>query len=116
MERMRVYLEEEGRRVGLRGIFGQPVTTHTYSQRVQEDFGGRVCGVSLGIAPAGDMKQIVDLRGVQRLSLMLYFKYLDSPSPTPIHVPAHHPAFRQRIYNHLGASADGGRPHAASGR
>jgi hypothetical protein len=92
------------------------VTAHTYSQRVQEDFGGRVCGVSLGIAPAVDMKQIADSRGVQRLSLMLYFKYLDPPSPTPIHVPAHHRAIVQRIYAHLGAPTEGARPHAPSGR
>jgi anti-sigma regulatory factor (Ser/Thr protein kinase) len=116
MERMRVYLEEEGRRVGLRGIFGQPVTAHTYSQRVQEDFGGRVCGVSLGIAPAVDMKQIADSRGVQRLSLMLYFKYLVPPSSAPILVPARHRAMVQRIYAHLGATAEGGRPHAPSGQ
>jgi anti-sigma regulatory factor (Ser/Thr protein kinase) len=116
MERMRVYLEEEGRRVGLRGIFGQPVTTHTYSQRVQADFGGRVCGVSLGIAPAVEMKQIADLRGVQRLSLMLYFKYLDPPTPAPIHVPAHHRAIVQRIYDHHGAPVELARAHAPSGR
>jgi aryl-alcohol dehydrogenase-like predicted oxidoreductase len=42
-----------------------------------------------------DMKQIVDTRGVQRLSLMLYFKYLDPPSPTPIYVPARHRAIVQ---------------------
>lgn len=117
MERMRAFLEDEGRRLGLRGIYGQPVTAHTFSQRVQEDFGGRVCGVSLGIAPAAtEFKRIADAPLAQRLSLMLYFKYLQPPAPTPLHVPVHHRPIVESIYDHLGAPLELASGHAAHRR
>ena len=103
MERMRAVLEDEGRRIGLRGIYGQPVTAHTYSQRVQEDFGGKVCGVSLGIAPAAlEFKHIAGGPLPQRLSLMLYFKYLQPPPLTPLYVPHHHRGIVEVVYGNLG--------------
>jgi len=107
MERMRAFLEDEGRRLGLRGIYGQPVTTHVFSQRVNESFGSRVCAVSLGLAPRS-----VSFKGIQteplpqRESLLLYFKYL-VPAPTAVaYAPAHHRAMLERLYAHLDAPVE----------
>src|SRR5581483_5309529 len=107
MERMRAFLEDEGRRLGLRGIYGQPVTTHVFSQRVNESFGSQVCAVSLGLAPRS-----VSFKGIQteplpqRESLMLYFKYLGPASRVVAYAPAHHRPVLERIYASLGASVE----------
>jgi anti-sigma regulatory factor (Ser/Thr protein kinase) len=115
MEQMRAFLEQEGRRLGLRGIYGQPVTLHTFSQRVQEVFGGRDCGVSLGLIPAVQLKAITDDAAPPRTSVMLYFKYLQPAGTTQVHVPPHHRAMVERIYDQLGAPVELGAasaPHA----
>jgi hypothetical protein len=102
MEQMHACLEREGQRLGLGGIYVQPVTAHTFSQRVQEDFGVRPCGVSLAVWPALVFKQIAEEAEPERSTLMLYYKYLQPPAPTVVHVPAHHRAMVERIYASLG--------------
>ena len=106
MERMHACLLEEGQRLGLRGICVQPVTAHPCSQRVQEEFGGRVCGVSLGVWPALAFKQIGEEVHPRRSTLMLYFNYLRPPEPATVHVPAHHRTMVERIYANLGGSVE----------
>jgi hypothetical protein len=107
MERMRAFLEDEGGRVGLCGIYGQPVTTHVFSQRVNESFGSRVCGVSLGLAPRS-----VSFKGIQteplpqRESVMLYFKYLGPVPGVVVYAPAHHRPALERIYAGLDAPVE----------
>src|SRR5206468_2461571 len=87
---------------GLVGICGQPVTNHTYSQRVQEDYGGRVCGVTLGYEPTSfAFKHLDQAAASQRLSVLLYFKRLARPAPAVVHLPAHHRRMVERIYAHL---------------
>jgi predicted N-acetyltransferase YhbS len=106
MEQMHTYLESEGRRLGLAGIYVQPVTAHTFSQRVQEDFGIRPCGVSLGVWPALVFKQIAEEAHPERSTLMLYYKYLQPPAPAVVHVPAHHRPMLERIYACLGGPVE----------
>jgi anti-sigma regulatory factor (Ser/Thr protein kinase) len=116
MERMRAFLEEEGRKLGLVGIYSQPVTNHVYSQRVNEDFGSHVCGVSLGLAPrAVTFKKIHSEPLPQRETLLLYFKYLGQPATAVVHAPAHHRAMLERIYARLSAPVDFRVPEATSG-
>jgi anti-sigma regulatory factor (Ser/Thr protein kinase) len=102
MERMRAFLEDAGRDCGLIGIYGQPVTNHVYSQRVNESFGSQPCAVSLALAPRS-----LSFRGIQteplaqRESLLLYFKYLLPPSPAVVYAPPRHRALLARIYAKL---------------
>src|SRR5262249_58755199 len=51
LERLRALAEEEAGRLGLQGLVGYPVTTHPFSQRMEEAVGGRLCGVVLGQLP-----------------------------------------------------------------
>src|SRR5688572_27611499 len=102
LERMQACLIEEGQRLGLCGIYVQPVTAHTFTQRVQEHFGVRLCGVSLGVWPALDFKQFAEETHPRRSSLLLYFKYLQPPPLATVHVPARHRAMVERIYANLG--------------
>jgi hypothetical protein len=115
LERMQAGLVEEGRRLGLCGIYVQPVTAHTLTQRVQEHFGVRLCGVSLGVWPALDFKQFAEETHPRRSSLLLYFEYLQPPPPAAVHVPARHRAMVERIYANLGQPVELQRGRAPRG-
>jgi hypothetical protein len=107
MERMRTLLEEEAVRLGLVGVFGQPVTSHTFSQHVNEGFGSRVCGVTLGLVPRSFTCKKTDFEVLQqRESTMLYFKYLRSPGKALVAAPARHSQILGRIYAHLGVEIE----------
>src|SRR5206468_6395203 len=91
LERLRTFAEEEARRIGLAGIVGYPVTTHVFSQRMEESIGAHLCGVALGQMPRSTtFKEIAAEPLPQRVSTMLYFKYLTAPRPTRVHAPPQH--------------------------
>jgi hypothetical protein len=96
LERMRLVLEEEARRRGLRGIFGRTVTNHVFSQKAVERFGEKPCGVSLGRTPRifHNMREPL----TQRMSAVFYFKYLGGSESAPVHLPPRHQEICQRIY------------------
>lgn len=102
MERMRVFLTEEAEKLGLQGIYGQPVTSHVFSQRVNERFGSRVAGITLGLVPRElRFKRIKSEPLPQRETVMLYFKSLGQPRETVIHAPRHHAKMLERLYDNL---------------
>jgi anti-sigma regulatory factor (Ser/Thr protein kinase)/RimJ/RimL family protein N-acetyltransferase len=102
MERMRVFLTEEAEKLGLQGIYSQPVTSHVYSQRVNERFGSRVAGITLGLVPRElRFKKIKSEPLPQRETVMLYFKSLGEPRRAVIHAPGHHRKMLERLYTNL---------------
>ncbi|MBM2811281.1 MAG: N-acetyltransferase protein [Chloroflexi bacterium] len=107
MERMRVFLEEEAERIGLKGVYGLAVTAHVFSQRSDEAFGCKVCGVWLGCAPRTvNFKKIVGEPLPQRGSCMLYYKPIAQVGASPVHLPPQHRAMLERIYAHLDAPVE----------
>jgi hypothetical protein len=96
LEKMRVLLEDEARRLGLIGIFGRTVTNHVFSQKMVERFGERPCGVSLGEAPRSFHAKAQALS--QRMSIVFYFKYLGTVDAVRIHVPPRHHDICRQIY------------------
>ncbi len=116
LERMRAQVEEEGRQLGLVGLFGEPFTTHTYSQRAEEDFGAHVCGVNLADSPRSlHFKHIRSDPLAQRESTLLYFKYLAPPPPATVYAPPRHRAMLERIYAQFGGLPSPGTPAAVTG-
>jgi hypothetical protein len=114
LDRMRAFLEDEGRRLGLAGVFGQPVTSHVFSQRMEESFHAAVCGVSLGISPASmQFRAIQNATAGQRESLLLYFKYLAPGSTAVVYAPVQHRAMLERLYAHLETPVEFRAPPAA---
>jgi hypothetical protein len=113
LERMRVLLEEEARRRGLKGIFGRTVTNHVYSQKVVERFGERPCGLSLGRTPRAFRNMGAPLP--QRMSAVFYFKYLGQHAAAPIYLPPRHQDICQRIYGQLAGGPSLGSPRQPSG-
>jgi len=107
LERLRALAEEEARALGIEGLVCYPVTTHAFSQRMDEAVGSRLCGVVLGQLPRATVfKGITTEPSSQRVSTLLYFKYMHAPSPTIVHAPAHHRAMVERIYANLGAPTE----------
>jgi hypothetical protein len=114
LERMRTLLEEEGRRLGLRGIFGRTVTNHVYSQKAVERFGEQPCGVGLGRTPKSfrNMSQALP----QRMSIVFYFKYLDGPAPASLFLPERHQPIARRIFTQFDVPLEFGRSQPLQGQ
>lgn len=100
MEAMRALVEDAAQRLRLAGIFGHAVTNHVFSQRAEERFGDTPCAISLGWSPLSFRNLNEPLR--QRMSDVLYFKYLRSPEPAVVHLPPRHKDWCGRIYERLG--------------
>jgi hypothetical protein len=115
MERMRTLLNEEGRRLGLVGTFGEPVTNHVFSQKADDRFHSVPCGVSLGLVPASVHNLATP--SPQRLTCLLVFNYLQVPSPVVVHAPARHRDVLKEVYANLNVPAEfrDGRPGAGAG-
>ncbi len=102
MERMRSFLEEEGKKQGLVGIFGQPVCKHTFSQRVNERFGSKPCGFNAALAPSTfSFKKMRADEKECRGSCMLYWRHLVEPEERIIHPPSRHEGILKQIYDYL---------------
>jgi len=99
MEQMRVLLREEAVRLGLTGLVGYPVTNHLFSQEAEEHFGAHPCGVALGLWPRSFHNMPEPLP--QRMSLVIYFKYLRPPGQV-LHVATHHREVNSQIYQQYG--------------
>lgn len=100
MDRMRVVLEQEAVRIGLIGLFGDVVTNHVYSQKVVERFGEWPCAVQLGSLPRTFHNWSEPL--TQRLSTLIYFKYLSKPAAANVHMPERHCEIAESVYRRLG--------------
>jgi hypothetical protein len=103
LERMRVLLEEEAVRLALVAIFGRCVTTHVFSQKAVERFGELPCGLSLGLSPARFHPTGMDSK--QRVSTVMYLKYVQTPQPPRLHAPARYQDIIARIYRQFGLTA-----------
>src|SRR5215470_7704979 len=116
LQRLRAFAEEEARRIGLAGLVGYPVTTHPYSQRMDEAVGSHLCGVVLGQLPRSTaFKGITTEPEVQRVSTLLYFKYMHAPAPAIVHAPSHHRPLLERLCANLGVATDFRTPGTAAG-
>lgn len=104
MQRMRAVLYEEAPRLGLAGLYGEPVTNHVFSQKVYEAFGSHSCGVLLGMLPRSFENLAAPLP--QRMSDVAYFKFLRPPAATVVHAPPGHRALVEQIYAQFAVPAD----------
>jgi len=128
-KRMGDFLEGELQQLGIVGMFGQAVTTHTISQEASESRGFHVCGISLGMGMEYNFKKLKTSRKkqeaseeagsvpAQRESLVIYFKYLETPPPTAVvHAPPRHREMLERIYAGLQAPVEFREPRTATGQ
>jgi hypothetical protein len=112
LDKMRTLLEEEAARIALTGVFGNAVTHHVFSQKMEERFKAVPTGFELGSAPA-TAHRLADFP--QRVSLVTYFKYLQHPGPATVYCPEHHRPIAERIFRSLGRKVTFGAPGTLGG-
>jgi hypothetical protein len=105
MERMREFATEEGRRLGLKGVYFLPWTIHTLSQKANEHFAAHVCAANLSDTSPVSIKGFESESLAQRVSTLLYFTPLQPMSPRTVYCPSRHQAMVQTLYESLGCPA-----------
>jgi len=117
LERLRDRAEQEARAIGLDGIVGYPVTTHVFSQKMEEKIGACLCGVALGQMPRSTtFKAIESEPQAQRVSTLFYFKFVAAPQPSRVHAPMPHRSMLERLYTELAVPVAFGAPAAPTGQ
>jgi anti-sigma regulatory factor (Ser/Thr protein kinase)/GNAT superfamily N-acetyltransferase len=113
---MSKHLLEQASQVGLRGVYGQGVTNHVFSQKPIEGLGARPCGMTLGLVPRYRIYKGMQSEPLkQRNSTTLHFMFLGAPPTAIVHAPPHHQEIMQQIYNHLKAPVEFGESRLAKG-
>ncbi len=106
-------LQEEIMRLGLVGLFGEAVTIHTISQEGSDSRGLRPTAIKLldwqahfktiqcGRPPSSQWEREAE-PGLQRETMVFYFKYLAPPDRNAVCAPSRHREMLAKIYGTLG--------------
>jgi hypothetical protein len=106
LERMTERLSAEAPKQGLYGIYAEPLTIHTFSQRNDERAGMPVCAVLLGANPESFRpKDMACPTAGQRQSYLRTFCFVQPPAARTIQAPAPYREMLLKIYESLGVSA-----------
>jgi serine/threonine-protein kinase RsbW len=100
--RLTEYLLQSARQDGLMGMYGQAVTTHTFSQRTGHKLGLRDCALILGYIPRTVTFRKITEKLPDRGSVLVHFSYLNPPDHVPVYVPPRHRGMVSQLYEHLG--------------
>jgi len=103
MKLMRKKVGQTAIDIGLEGIVSQPVTTHTFSQKVNEGVGAIPVGFSYGVVPQKQSFKAIKSELSQRESCMLYFLPIKQRERT-LFFPKKHNEILHKIYQNLGFS------------
>lgn len=106
-------LSEEASKHGLLGIYAEPLTIHTFSQRNDERAGMPVCAVLLGANPESFRpKDIACPTAGQRQSYLRTFRFVQQPVARMIYAPAIYREMLLKIYANLGVTVSVAGPSA----
>jgi len=108
LDRMKAVLENEAQTLGLVGWYADAVTVHTFTQQSDAHHGGHVCGVDLAVSPQSESFRGIARQLPQRVSCVLYFRWLGDPRPRTLFVPPRHQAIAAAIYDNLQAPVEFG--------
>ena len=115
LERMTERLSEEAPKHGLHGIYAEPLTIHTFSQRNDERAGMPVCAVLLGANPESFRpKDVPCPTAGQRQSYLRTFRFVQQPAARTIHAPAPYREMMLKIYASLGVTVSVAAPAGAA--
>jgi hypothetical protein len=102
LERMTARLREEAPRHDLHGIYAEPLTIHTFSQRNDERAGMPVCAVLLGANPEDFRpKGLPCPTAGQRQSYLRTFRFVGRPPARTIQAPAPYRDILLKLYAQL---------------
>jgi len=117
LERMTERLSEEACKQGLVGIYAEPLTIHTFSQRNDERAGMPVCAVLLGANPESFRpKDVACPTAGQRQSYLRTFRFVQQPVTRVIYAPAKYRDILLRIYANLGVTVSFASPSAGAAK
>ncbi|VEN72717.1 conserved hypothetical protein [Candidatus Desulfarcum epimagneticum] len=106
LKRLFEFLAQKAREDGLMGVYAQPVTIHTWSQKAFVDMGFSECALALGYLPATVSFKGVGKKMSKRGSVTVCFLYFAPPKKTRIYPPRAHKDMIAAIYRRLGVSPD----------
>lgn len=116
LERMTERLTDEANKLGLVGVYAEPVTTHTFSQRNDERAGMPTCAILLGAAPeTSHSKDLPVPTAGQRQSFLLTFRFLEPDRACVMAAPQEYLEILSATYGRLGVAvspAEQGTPAA----
>jgi serine/threonine-protein kinase RsbW len=102
LRRLSEYALAEARWRQLSALYGRPVTSHTYSQKVAADFGFQPCGLQVGLGPAFLSFKKIHEELSQRESMVIIYRSLTPTSPGTIFPPSRHRQIILKLYAALG--------------
>lgn len=109
LERMTERLTDEASKLGLVGIYAEPVTTHTFSQRNDERAGMPTCAILLGAAPeTSHSKDLPVPTAGQRQSFLLTFRFLAPDRACVMAAPQEYLEILSATYDRLGVAVTPG--------
>ena len=107
LERMTDRLSEEAPRHGLHGVYAEPLTIHTFSQRNDVRAGMPVCAVLLGANPESFRpKDIACPTAGQRQSYLRTFRFVQAPATRLMQAAGPYQEMVRNIYERLGVKVE----------
>ena len=104
LTRLTEYLIDYARTRGLMGVLGEAVTNHVISQKTGHQHELKDCAILLGMLPESADFKGFDEQSSQKISMLMAFKYLQSPELQNIHLPLQHENIIRSIYEGIGNS------------
>ncbi len=95
------------------GIYAYAVANHTFTQKTMARYGINDCGILLATSPRTWKFKGIPGDPTQRISVILAFRYMDTPKPITIYAPAHHQEIIAKLYKNLGATPAWGKAAGA---
>jgi serine/threonine-protein kinase RsbW len=107
LSRLLQFAIDQARARGMAGLFGEPVTNHTFSQQACIPLGFRDTALLLGYIPQSVyFKKIGEGALAQRETLLYSLLPLRAWAPAQLYPPPHHRAMLARIYENLGIARE----------
>jgi serine/threonine-protein kinase RsbW len=101
LEEMLRFMQRRAAARGMRGLLGEAVTVHPYSQKSNLALGFSEMGVQLGDeAPSVEFKQIDGAATRKRTATILNYLPTAEPARRTVYAPPHHRAVIERVYRH----------------
>ncbi len=104
MGRMCQLLLTTPKRYPLAGVYSYSVANHVYTQRGVLNLSFRDCGILLATSPATWRFKGIAEENEQRISVVLSFRYIETPPARPIYAPPRHRDMINRLYENIQAS------------
>lgn len=104
LTRLTEHLIEYARSKGLLGVLSEAVTNHLISQKTGHQHNLHDCAIVLGMIPESAAFKGFNEQPTRKISMLMAFKYLQSPDPLNLYLPLQHENIIRSIYEGIGNS------------